>query len=308
MGRRRFSIDLKTTHKESNLHWQASIMSHLIFPSLDKLKHPCSIVVPEWRVAHQQDVQDDPAGPNVGGKRVRFLPYHFRREIARGPSKTCEWKEDGMSVHVCACVCGTRKQGRGGGGGKEGGGEGASSFIYLGNKQVQCHTLLILNNWGHSHIKNFLKNGNSIPSRYYYSANFQWSAVSLQNSYFQFNGRTKLQTTKKSGKKEDDCNCRHKRSLPGHYCCFGKPSFRGKLHKHLCLSGIPSLLRKESLLDAFLYCKYCCRHEWCTMHNFCLLTSMELILIANCSLLYSYSNNLNIWKIKFTLKKEMLRQ
>ena len=32
------------------------------------------------------------------------------------------------------------------------------------------------------------------------------------------------------------------------------------------------------------------------MHSFCLLASMELILIPNCSLLYLYSNDMNNFK------------
>ena len=62
----------------------------------------------------------------------------------------------------------------------------------------------------------------------------------------------------------------------------------------------PSLLRKESLLDGFLCCKFCCRH-WhdVEMSSFCLLTSMGLILISNCSLLHLHSNDMNSWKSFF---------
>ena len=33
------------------------------------------------------------------------------------------------------------------------------------------------------------------------------------------------------------------------------------------------------------------------MHSFCLLASMELILISNCSLLHLYSNDMNSLKV-----------
>ena len=45
---------------------------------------------------------------------------------------------------------------------------------------------------------------------------------------------------------------------------------------------IPSLLRMELVLDEFL----CCRQSDVVMHSFCLLPSMEQILVANRSLLY----------------------
>ena len=40
------------------------------------------------------------------------------------------------------------------------------------------------------------------------------------------------------------------------------------------------------------------------MHSFCLLTSMELILIPNCSLLYLHSNDMNSSKSLFLKKKK----
>ena len=48
------------------------------------------------------------------------------------------------------------------------------------------------------------------------------------------------------------------------------------------------LLRKESLLDGYLCCK------------FCLVSSMELILILDCSILYLQSNDMNSLKNQFT--------
>ena len=39
------------------------------------------------------------------------------------------------------------------------------------------------------------------------------------------------------------------------------------------------------------------------MHSFCLLTSMELIIIANCSILYLHSNDTNNLKSLFLKKK-----
>ena len=40
------------------------------------------------------------------------------------------------------------------------------------------------------------------------------------------------------------------------------------------------------------------------MRSFCLLTSMELILIPNCSLLYLHSNDMNSFE-KFILEKRL---
>ena len=68
--------------------------------------------------------------------------------------------------------------------------------------------------------------------------------------------------------------------------------------KTLC---IPSLLIMESLLDGILFCKFCCTYE-ATMHSFCLLTSMALIPIPNCSLLHC--NNMNSLKRLFLEEKK----
>ena len=42
----------------------------------------------------------------------------------------------------------------------------------------------------------------------------------------------------KMNKLADDCNCCRERPLSGLYCCFWKPFFFGRLHRHLCLPGI----------------------------------------------------------------------
>ena len=46
------------------------------------------ILVPEWWVSDQEDVEDDAASPDVHGLGVGLFLQHFRREVARGASKT----------------------------------------------------------------------------------------------------------------------------------------------------------------------------------------------------------------------------
>jgi len=46
------------------------------------------ILVPERRVADQEDVQDDTAGPYVDWFPVRLLLQHLRAEVAGCPSET----------------------------------------------------------------------------------------------------------------------------------------------------------------------------------------------------------------------------
>ena len=46
------------------------------------------ILVPEWRVPDQEDVEDDAASPDVHGLGVGLFLQHFRREVAGGASET----------------------------------------------------------------------------------------------------------------------------------------------------------------------------------------------------------------------------
>ena len=62
----------------------------------------------------------------------------------------------------------------------------------------------------------------------------------------------------------------------------------------------PSAHEKIVALDS---CKFCVTWHDVVMCSVCLLTSMELILIPNCSLLYLHSNNMNSLKSIFMKKK-----
>ena len=76
----------------------------------------------------------------------------------------------------------------------------------------------------------------------------------------------------------------------------GSHFFRQKLtsiYAYLELLRFSSLLRRESLLDVFLCCNICSRHEQLVMPSFCLLTSMELILRPYCCLVCLHSNDRN---------------
>ena len=64
------------------------------------------------------------------------------------------------------------------------------------------------------------------------------------------------------------------------------------------------LLRKKSHQDGFLCSNPCCRHRAVKICRFYLLTSMELIPIPNCSILYFHSNNINSLESLFFKKNE----
>ena len=69
------------------------------------------------------------------------------------------------------------------------------------------------------------------------------------------------------------------------------------------LGSIPLLLRKEVVLDEFPSVSWFYRHDTLQRCIFvCLLASMEMILMPNCSLLYLHSNDMNSFKNEF-LKK-----
>ena len=97
----------------------------------------------------------------------------------------------------------------------------------------------------------------------------------------------------------------HESSLPGLHGSFWTLFSLERLVRHHCLQENTlnaSLLRKESLLDGFL-CSKLCRKRPIEMCSFCFLTLMELIPIPNCSILYSYSNEMitrqNSWHWQF---------
>ena len=71
--------------------------SHIKFSPLNLIKHLVLIVVPEWRVAHQQDVQHHPTRPHIHRIRVLLFLYYFWREVPGCTGEPC--------VCVCVCVC-----------------------------------------------------------------------------------------------------------------------------------------------------------------------------------------------------------
>ncbi len=58
--------------------------THVVCAGLDLRVEPVLVLVPEGRVAHQQDVEDDPARPDVHRLPVGLLLQHLRGEVARG--------------------------------------------------------------------------------------------------------------------------------------------------------------------------------------------------------------------------------
>ena len=82
------------------------------------------------------------------------------------------------------------------------------------------------------------------------------------------------------------------------------------LHRHLILPGtlrIHSLLRKEVHHDGFLCYNFFCiqfiqLETYIELHIFCLLTSIEPILIPNISLLHLYSSNMNVLETSYRHK------
>ena len=68
-------------------------------------------------------------------------------------------------------------------------------------------------------------------------------------------------------------------------------------------SSVSSLRRMVVLHDGFLSVIIVVDMAWLEMCSICLLTSMELILIPNCSLLHFLSNGVNSLKMFFLEKK-----
>ena len=58
--------------------------THVVGSGLDLRVQPVLVLVPEGRVAHEEDVEYDPAGPDVHGLAVGLLLEHLRGEVAGG--------------------------------------------------------------------------------------------------------------------------------------------------------------------------------------------------------------------------------
>jgi len=61
---------------------------YLVLSLLNLVKHAVLVVVPEWGVSNQQDVQYDSTCPDVHCVCVGFLTEYLWGEVARGPSKS----------------------------------------------------------------------------------------------------------------------------------------------------------------------------------------------------------------------------
>ena len=61
--------------------------TYVVCAGLDLCVEPVLVLVPEGRVAHQQDVEDDPACPDVDWLGVRLLLQHLRGQVAGGSGK-----------------------------------------------------------------------------------------------------------------------------------------------------------------------------------------------------------------------------
>ncbi len=72
---------------------QVPSSTHVVSAGLDLRVEPVLVLVPEGRVADQQDVEDDPAGPDVHGLAVGLLFQYFRRQIAGGTREACRGME-----------------------------------------------------------------------------------------------------------------------------------------------------------------------------------------------------------------------
>ena len=72
----------------SSLRQGELVDTHVICACFDLSVESVLILVPEWWVSDQEDVEDDAASPDVHGLGVGLFLQHFRREVARGASKT----------------------------------------------------------------------------------------------------------------------------------------------------------------------------------------------------------------------------
>jgi hypothetical protein len=65
------------------------VLTHVVCPGLDLCVQPVLVLVPEGRVSDEQDVEDDPARPDVDRLPVRLLLQHLGAEVAGSAGKTC---------------------------------------------------------------------------------------------------------------------------------------------------------------------------------------------------------------------------
>jgi hypothetical protein len=56
--------------------------SHVIGSSLDLGIESVLVLVPEWGVANEENVEDDSAGPDVDGLAVGLLLQHLRGQVS----------------------------------------------------------------------------------------------------------------------------------------------------------------------------------------------------------------------------------
>ena len=72
--------------------------THVVGAGFDLCVEFALVLVPEGRVAHEQDVQDHAARPDVHRLPIRFLPQHLRRQVARRAREPC-------ASFTCTSIC-----------------------------------------------------------------------------------------------------------------------------------------------------------------------------------------------------------
>ena len=64
--------------------------THVVSPGLDLRVESVLVLVPEGRVADQENVEDDPARPDVHGLAIRLLLKHLGGQVTGSSGKTFE--------------------------------------------------------------------------------------------------------------------------------------------------------------------------------------------------------------------------
>ena len=68
-------------------------LTYVISSGLDLSVEPVLVLVPEGRVAHEEDIEDDTAGPNVHSFAVGLFLQDLRGQVAGGTGETLGRRE-----------------------------------------------------------------------------------------------------------------------------------------------------------------------------------------------------------------------
>lgn len=82
------SLAFLPNHGISKERQTDTVDTYVVRSGLDLRVKSMLILVPEWRVADEEDVQDDTARPDVDRFPVRLFLQHFRAEVAGRSRKT----------------------------------------------------------------------------------------------------------------------------------------------------------------------------------------------------------------------------